>query len=307
MNVLVTGATGVIGRRVVPLLLAAGHAVTAAARTRERLLPLAKQGASTLELDLFDRHAVGRAVEGHDVVANLATHIPAPGVRAFLPGAWRENDRIRTVASAIIAEAAMSAGARRVIQESFALIYPDSADRWVDETVPTRPASYNRSVLDAEASAQRVSDAGGTAIVLRFALLYGGVEDAFTRELLRYVARGWLPLFGRASGYVSMVTHDDAAAAVVAAVDAPGGVYNVVDDQPMTRAELAVTLGSALGVRAPKLPPEWMTMLAGSMGETIARSLRLSNGGLRRSTSWTPRYRSVAEGIQPSVVAQRRS
>ena len=305
MNVLVTGATGMIGLRVVPLLVARGHTVTAAGRARERLEGLAKQGARPLVLDLFDRDAVRRAMEGQNVVANLATHIPAPGPRAFLPGAWADNDRIRRVASANIADAAIAAGARRMIQESFGPVYPDSRDRWVDETVPPRPAAYNRSVLDAEASAQRVTDAGAAGVVLRFALLYGGVDDPFTRDLVRYVARGWLPLFGRPDGYVSMVTHDDAASAVAASLDAPAGIYNVVDDEPMTRAALAAALGSAIGVRAPKLPPSWMTALAGSIGETIGRSLRMSNRKLRQSTAWVPGHPSVREGILPSVGAHR--
>src|SRR3954469_6550169 len=98
MKILVTGATGVIGRRVVPLLMQRGHEVSAAGRSLERLTPLAREGAKPVTLDLFDTVAVGRAVAGCDAIINLATSVPASS-RALLPGAWRATGRIRRVAS----------------------------------------------------------------------------------------------------------------------------------------------------------------------------------------------------------------
>jgi nucleoside-diphosphate-sugar epimerase len=303
MRILVMGATGVIGRRVVPLLLAEGHEVTAVGRSTDRLAQLARIGATTATLDLFDRGAVTRAVGGHAVVVNLATHIPGPGMRAFLPGAWAETDRIRRDGSAILADAVLLSGAERFIQESFALIYPDSGARWVDETVQPCPAKYNRSSMDAEASAGRVTASGHIGIALRFALFYGAAEDGYTRDVLRYARRGWLPLFGNPDGYVPTVTHDDAARAVAAALGAPAGVYNVVDDEPLTRRALARALGEILSVPAPKLPPKWMASLAGSLGETLGRSVRLSNHALRTATAWSPTCRSVREGWRAAAKA----
>lgn len=295
MRLFMTGATGVIGRRAVPLLLAKGHEVTAVGRSRTRLARLAQAGATPATVDLFDRTAVMTAMRGHDAVVNLATHVPGPGFRAFLPGAWAENDRIRKDGSAILADAAIALGVPRFVQESFALTYPDSGARWVDETLAPQPARYNRTAIDAELSAERVTRAGGIGVALRFSLLYGA-GDAFTRDILRYVARGWLPLLGRPDGYVPMVTQDDAASAVVASLDVPAGVYNVVDDEPLTRRDLGETLASLLGVSPPKLPPLWIASLLGSMGETITRSVRLSNGKLRAAGVWTPRYPSGREG-----------
>ena len=303
MKVLVFGATGALGRRVVPLLLARGHTVTAVGRSRERLAALAGSGATTATVDLFDRSAVLRAVSGHSTVVNLATHVPGTGPRAFLPGAWREMDCLRREASAIVADAVLAAGAGRLVQASFALTYPDNGARWVDERVAPRPAAYNRTALDAEASARRVTEGGGVGVALRFALLYGGAEDGFTRDVLRHARGGWLPLFGRPDGYVSTVTHDDAAHAVVAALHAPGGVYNVADDEPLTRRALAGVLGDVLGVHPPRLPPVWAARLGGSLGETIARSLRLSNGALRTATGWRPQYPSGREGWRAAAEA----
>jgi len=306
MKVFVTGATGVIGRRVVPLLVGAGHDVTAAARSVEKAATLRQAGARTVSLDLFDRDAVRRAVAGHDAIVNLATHMPASGTRMLLmPGAWRENDRVRREGSAILVDAAIAGGATRFIQESFAPIYPDSGDRWIDEQVAPRPASYNRTTLDAERSAQRFTEGGGVGVVLRFAAFYGP-DARHVLELLSYVRKGWAPVPGSPSAFWSSVTHDDAATAVVASLGVPAGVYNVADDEPLRRREYFDALAHALGVPRPKLPPAWVTPLLGSVGETLARSLRISSQKLRRATAWTPKYPSAREGWAAVAAALRR-
>jgi nucleoside-diphosphate-sugar epimerase len=300
MNVFVAGATGVIGRRVVPLLIGEGHRVTAVARTPRKAAPLARAGATLVEVDLFDAAAVHRAVAGHQAVVNLATHIP-PSSRTFVPGAWRENDRIRRFASANLAQAALAAGAERFVQESFAPIYPDCGDAWIDESTPARPTRYNRSTLDAERAAERFSRGGGAGVVLRFAFFYGPDSD-FVLDMIRLVRKGWAPALGRPEGYLSSVAHDDAATAVAAALGVPAGIYNVVDDEPLPRRAAFDSLAESLGVPPPKFPPIWLRYLAGSLGETLARSQRISNRKLRGASGWAPRYPSLREGW-PAVIA----
>jgi nucleoside-diphosphate-sugar epimerase len=95
MRIFVAGATGALGRRAVEQLLESGHDVTGIARSVEKAEVLKQLGASAVRIDPFDAKAVGDAVRGHDVVMNLATHIPSPARSAF-PSAWRENDKIRT-------------------------------------------------------------------------------------------------------------------------------------------------------------------------------------------------------------------
>ncbi len=295
-RVFVAGATGVIGRRVVPLLVAAGHRVTAVGRGLDKRAALERAGAAAVELDLFDAAAVRRAVAGHDVVINLATHIPA-SARAFFPGAWRETNRMRRLVSHSLATAA---GTSRFIQESFAPIYEDAGDRWIDEDEPVRVARYNRGVLDAEAAAGRVTRDGGTGVVLRFAFFYGADSD-FTRDAIRYVRRGRAPVLGSPSAFISAVSHDDAATAVIAALAVPAGTYNVSDDRPLRRREFVDALAEALGVPPPKFFPRWLAVLAGSLGETLARSQRIANGKLRAASGWAPRYPSVVEGWRAVV------
>ena len=95
LRIFIAGATGVVGRRVVPLLVAAGHRVTAVARTPEKGAELERMGAAAVYVDLFASDSVRGAVAGHDIVINLATSIP-PSSRVFLPGAWRKSDRVRS-------------------------------------------------------------------------------------------------------------------------------------------------------------------------------------------------------------------
>jgi nucleoside-diphosphate-sugar epimerase len=218
----------------------------------------------------------------------------------LLPGAWRENDHVRRDGSATLADAAIAAGVPRLVQESFAPIYEDGGGAWIDETWPVRPARYNRTVLDAERSAARVTEAGLAGVVLRFAFFYGP-DSGMLRDMLGVVRRGWSPMPGRPEAFVSSISHDDAAAAVVAALGIPAGVYNACDDEPLTRGEWAATLAAALGVPRPRALPGWLTRLGGSSMELLARSQRMSNGKLRATGSWAPTTRSVREGF-PRVV-----
>lgn len=304
MRIFVTGATGVIGRRVVPQLVAAGHEVTAIGRTPEKRQRLVALGATAADVDLFDPRALRRSIPGHDVVVNLATKIP-PSSRAFLPGAWRENDRIRRVASHNLVEAALVTGVQRFVQESFAPIYRDSGDVWIDERTPVKPARYNAGVLEAEAATERFTRAGRTGVVLRFALFYGA-DSGYTIDTIRSVRKGWAPVFGAPSAFLSSISHDDAATAVVAALQLRAGRYNVVDDEPVRRREFFDSLAAALRVAPPKFPPVWVAKLAGSLGETLSRSLRISNRKLKGESDWRPAVPSVRHGW-PAVVRQARS
>lgn len=294
MKIFVTGATGVIGRRAVPMMVAAGHDVTAAGRSRKRLSALERTGASVTTIDLFDAPAVERAIDDHDAIVNLATHMPSSALRMMLPWSWKENDRIRREGSNLLVDAALHAGATRFIQESFAPVYPDCGDRWIKEATPIQPASYNRTVSDAERATARFATNGGTGIVLRFGSLYG--PDALTQEMIGMVRKGWCPLPGSPSAYYSSVAQSDAASAVVAALGVPAGTYNVVDDEPLTRREFCDSLASFMGVRPPRFLPPWLTRHMGSTMECLGRSQRVSNWKIREATRWKPQYASVREG-----------
>lgn len=299
MRIFIAGSTGVIGRRVVPLLVATGHQVTAVGRTPEKCAAVERMGAAAVQVDLFDADQVRHVVAGHDAIINLATSIPTFS-RVFLPGAWKENDRIRRIVSANLSDAAKTGGVRRLIQESFAPAYADHGDEWIEERTALQPVQYNRSLLDAEAAATRFRDGGGIGVILRFAFFYG-TDSNFTRNTVQSIRRGWAPMFGSTTAFMSSVSHDDAATAVVAALQAGPGVYNVVDDEPVRRREYAESLASVLEVAPPMFLPAFLARFFGSLGEMLGRSIRLSNRKLCTETGWKPRYPSVREGWRAIV------
>ncbi|HEY2703934.1 MAG TPA: NAD(P)-dependent oxidoreductase [Candidatus Dormibacteraeota bacterium] len=300
MKVFVAGATGVAGRPAVRLMVGAGHRVTAAARSEERAALLRSLGATAVIVDLFDPAAVGTAVAGHEAVVNLATHIPSMA-RAALPGSWGENDRIRRELSRNLVDAALAAGATRYVQESVAFFYRDLGDGWIDEDTALDLPAYASSTADAEASARRFTDAGGAGVVLRFGMFYGADSGHMTADMVRLARRGVTPFMGP-SGFVSSIHTDDAGAAVVAALGMPAGVYNVVDDDPVRRAEFVATMAGALGIRTPRMAPRAAATVLGSRGAVMIRSQRVSNRRFREASGWAPRRPSVREGW-PEVAA----
>ena len=294
MKVFVAGATGVIGWRAVERLVAAGHEVTAIARSAEKAELVRSKGATPVQVSLFDREQLTAAVAGHDVVINLATHIPSMSKGAFA-GSWSENNRIRTEGSANLVDAALAAGATRYIQESIVFTYPDSGDTWIDaESTPIDPAPFTAAVVAAEASAARFTEAGGTGVVLRFGMFFAA-ESTHTRMVANAVRTGASPVAGKPGAYQSIIHADDAAAAVVAALDAPAGTYDVVDDEPLTKAETAKVLGGRF-----RFPG---SLARGQNVETLSRSQRVSNRRFKEATGWAPTYRSLRE-TWPAMVAE---
>jgi nucleoside-diphosphate-sugar epimerase len=294
MKVFIAGATGVVGRRLVPMLLDAGSEVTAVARSREKAAQLKKQGATPAMVELFDPAAVEEAVAGHNTVINLATHIPS-GMKIFLPGAFDENSRIRREVSQNLASGAIAARSQRFIQESFAPAYPDCGDEWIDESVPIEPASYLESVRNAESAADEFTKSGGAGVVLRFSMFYGP-DSSITQEMVKAMKGGIAPMFGDPDAYMSSIWTDDAASAVFAAFRVPAGVYNITDNEPMRRGEAFELLASALEAKRPRFPPRWVTSVAGSLGETLGRSLRISNAKFRQASGWAPAVAGVRSG-----------
>jgi 2-alkyl-3-oxoalkanoate reductase len=304
MRVFVSGATGVVGKRAIPLLASQGHSVTALVRNPAAADRFKRSGVECVGADLFDIASLKRAVVGHDAIVNVATHMPSSSFKMFLRRSWRENDRIRTEGVANLVDAALVCGVPTFVQESFAPTYPDRGDEWIDERTALEPSDYNKTVLDAERSVARFRDSGGRGVILRFAAFYG--PDAMQlKTIIDALRKGWAALPGGPDRFISSISHDDAATAVVAALNAPPGAYNVVDNEPVRRAVYFGTLAQQLGLKPPRFLPRWITPLFGSVGEAMARSLRLSNRKLKSATSWAPRFPSVYEGW-PAMLTQMR-
>ena len=297
MRVFVAGATGVLGTAAVRRLVSSGHEVTGIARSEEKRRLLYTLGAEAAQVDLFDAHAMRAAIEGHDVVCNLATRIPSD-MAMTRTSAWRENDRIRAEGSAILAKAAADCGALRLIQEAVALVYADAGQNWITEQSPLDQVPLTASSLTATTNAMGFADQYRFAVVLRFGVFYGA--DALTRWQLERVRRGKPVLMGDPNGYVSPITIEDAAGAVVAALAAPTGIYNVAG-QPAHRTEWARALGTAAGIDgSAKFMPPLTRRLLGRRAEILGRSLRISSDAFHTATGWRART-ELAEGFAPAV------
>lgn len=291
----VAGATGVAGRRTVPLLVQQGHQVTAVVRSPAKARLVTSLGATPVLLDLFAPRDVTDAVRGHEVVVNLATKIPQFS-KAMMPGAWSENDRIRSEASRNLVDAALDGDASRYIQESLGFIYRDSGDAWIDETGALDPPPHARTVLEAEAQAARFSEGGGSGVVLRFGQFYAP-DAAHTRTMIKLARRSVSPLPGPPPAFFPMIHADDVADGVVAALKAPPGIYNVVENEPLRQRELADVLSSCLNVRPLRFAPSRMVGLGGEKVKMLMRSQRVSNRRFREATGWSPGFPSAREGF----------
>jgi nucleoside-diphosphate-sugar epimerase len=297
MKMFLAGGTGAIGRYAVPALVDAGHEVTAVARNDEKAQWLASQGTTPVQVSIFDSEALASAVAGHDAVVNIATRVP-PMSRAARRSAWAEHDRIRREGSVALAAAAREAGVGRFVQEAITFTYADRADAWIDEDVPFDVPDPFGTAVPAEEAVRRFTEAGGTGVVLRFASFYGPGSEQ-TEVLARWARRHLAFLVGRPDDYVSSIHLADAGAAVAAALSAPAGTYNVVEDEPVTKRRLAAIVGEAVGARPWVHVPGRLTplVLRGQPAAgLLARSHRVSNARFREATGWAPQYPSAREG-----------
>ncbi len=296
-RIFVAGGTGVIGCRAVRLFVDAGYDVSVIARSDGKEALVRALGATPATVSLFDPEALTVAVTGHDVVVNLATHIP-PASRAASMRAWAENERIRREGSGHLVDAAIGAGARRFIQESLAFQYEGQGERWIDESSPLVDTPFLGAVLAAEAHTERFGASGPerVGVVLRFGQFYAA-DSNHTQAVLALARRGIAGQPGSREGYTTIIAADDAASAVLAACRAPSGVYNVVDDDPVTREEWGRILAAAVGRPRLRFPPPAMTKVMGSRSRHLVSSQRVSNAAFAAATGWTPHYPSFREGV----------
>ena len=291
MRLFVTGGTGAIGGYAIPALLDAGHQVHAMARGADKAAVLSRQGATPVEVSLFDREGLASAFAGCDAVVNLASALPS--TTAFIrASAWADCERIRTDGSAAVVDAAAAAGVGTVIQESVVMIYRDQGADWIDENAPVDHYPIAAGNHAAEASARRFA---GTGVVLRFGLFYGR-GAAHSEQMMRMARRHILFRAGPPESYVSSIHLADAASAVVAALGVPAGTYNVVDDEPLAKREHAEALSRAVGVRPWIVGPGRVAELLGDRTTSLTRSVRAGNARLRAASGWQPIYPSVREG-----------
>jgi nucleoside-diphosphate-sugar epimerase len=312
MRVLLAGATGALGRRLLPKLIDAGHEVVGTTRSPEKLAALAAAGADGILMDGLDRASVGDAVAGAepDVVIHQLTALATMGNLKKFDEEFTETNRLRTTGTNHLLAASRAAGVKRFIAQSYTG-WPNerTGDRVKDETSPLDPTPTTASArtLDAiryvEEAVTPVTDLEGLA--LRYGSFYGpGTGLAKGGDLLKMVAKRRLPVVGGGGGVWSFCHIDDAARATVAAVTqgAPG-VYNIVDDEPSEVAEWLPYLAAAIGAKPPMRLPAWLAKpMIGEHGISLMTQVRgSSNAKARAELGWSPTYASWREGFRAGL------
>ena len=307
MRVLIAGATGVLGRRMVRQLAERGHEVVGLARDERGKRAVERLGGESFVGDIFDAGGLAAAVGRADAVVHAATSIPTK-VKSG-PEDWAANDRLRREGTRALAEAAARLGARTYVQQSIVWVARPADDAFFDEGTPVeRPDDLYRSAFDGERLAAEAGARHGFNVsVLRCGGFYAA-DASHTRSFAEGLLRRRLPLIGGGRAVSANLHADDAAAAFVAAVEAGRpGVWHVTDDEPATIREMLEEFARRLGAPAPRRVPLWLARLFLWRGviEFFTRSTRTSNRRFRDEFGWAPRFPSFRAGLGEVVGAWR--
>jgi nucleoside-diphosphate-sugar epimerase len=308
MRIFVAGATGAIGKRLVPLLVAEGHEVTGMTRSPEKADWIRSVGADPVVADGLDEQAVGEAVAHArpEVIVHQMTAIGSLDMRHF-ERSFEQTNRLRTRGTDILLSAAHAVGARRFVAQSFApwaYAREGGPVKTEEDRVDSTPPRQIRTTLEAIKYLEgAVTGAHGIeGLALRYAGFYGpGTSMAPGGEQYEAIQKRRFPIVGDGDAVWSLIHIDDAATATAAAIErgAPG-IYNVADDEPATVAEFVPILAEAIGAKPPRHVPVWLArLLAGELGVKAMTELRgVSNAKAKRELGWQPRYASWRQGFR---------
>ncbi len=305
MRVFVAGATGVIGRRLLPALSAASHEPIAMTRSPEKAAALKDDGIEAVVCDAYDAPGLTRAVADAraDQIVHLLTDLPEEINMRKFEREVQSTGRLRIEGTRNLLAAARAAGVRRVVAESIAFIYAPAGDRIKDEDAPLAIATLPSAAEPIADLERQVLDASG--IVLRYGQLYGpGTSFAKDGSWAANLRRRRLPIVGTGGGVFSFLHVEDAASATVAALGREGpATFNVVDDDPAPIHEWAPVYARAVDAPKPWHAPAWVGRLAaGRVAVEMMQELRgASNARIKRELGWAPMYASWREGFQSAL------
>jgi nucleoside-diphosphate-sugar epimerase len=306
MRIFVAGASGAIGTRLVPQLIAHGHDVIGTFRSAGNAERLRALGAQPVVLDLLDAPAVRRAVldAGPEAIIHQATALADVRFGRSLDRAFGATNRLRTEGTDTLLAAAREAGVRRFVAQSFASYryareggpVKTEEDR-LDPRPPAMAVQTNAAMRHLD---EAVTDVGGVA------LRYGGFYGASNDGLVKPVRKRQFPVIGDGGGVSSFIHLDDAAAATVLALEQDvTGVYNITDDEPAPMRDWLPALAAALGAKPPRHVPLWLAGLIAGKGAVMMAvgSRGASNAKAKRDLGWTLRYPSWRQGFPAAYAA----
>jgi nucleoside-diphosphate-sugar epimerase len=313
MKVFVAGATGVVGKRLVPLLVSSGYQVMGSTHSPGKETWLREVGATPVAVDALDRTAVKQAVmrAAPDVVIHEMTSLT--GAKSFkkFDDEFALTNRLRTEGTDYLLDAARTAGVKRFIAQSYGnwnYERTGSGLKSEDDPFDPNPPANQRQTLEAivylEQAVTGASDLEG--IALRHANHYGpGTGFSLDGDLVQLIRKRRLPVIGDGAGVWAFIHVDDLAQATIAALarGKPGGVYNIVDDEPVPAATWIPGLADAVGAKPPRHVPVWLGRLAaGEVGVSMMTQIRgTSNARAKRELGWEPHYKSWRDGFRTGL------
>jgi nucleoside-diphosphate-sugar epimerase len=309
MRVFLAGASGVIGRRLTPKLVAAGHEVTGTTRSERSADTIRAAGADAVLCDCLDAGAVEKAVTAAEpeVIVSELTSLPKKyDIRTIDYG---PTNRVRVEGGNNLIQAGRRAGVRRFVTQSIAFVYEPEGDWVKDEDAPTYREAPGRfqSGLEATMLSEReaLGAEGMDGLVLRYGQFYGR-DTYFDHDgaIAERVRSRRFPVVGRGSGVFSFVHVDDAADATVAAVErGPSGIYNIVDDDPAPMREWLPVYAEAIGAKSPlRIPRIVARVLGGDAAVAMSTELRgASNEKAKRELGWSPAHPSWRQGFAEAL------
>ena len=301
MKILVAGATGALGRQLVPRLVAAGHTVTGMTRTPSKQEALRAMGATPLVADALDAEQVAQAIAEArpEVIVHQLTALPGALDVRHWDRDFALTNRLRTEGTDHLLSAARAVGVRKFVAQSYAG-WPSARTgglvKTEDDPLDPAPPRGMKQSFEAIVHLERaVVGADWTeGVVLRYGGFYGpGTNMGRGGEMVDMVRKRRFPLIGQAGGVWSFVHIEDAAEATVIAVErATRGIYNIVDDEPAAVAEWLPTVARVVGAPAPpKLPRFVARVLAGQAAVSLVTESRgASNDKARRVLGWEPTH-----------------
>jgi nucleoside-diphosphate-sugar epimerase len=309
MKVFLAGATGALGRRLTPQLIAHGHTVVGTTTSEEKMPLIWDMGAQPVVLDILDRDAVLAAVETAkpDAIIHEATALTSIDLRHF-EKSFALTNRLRTEGTDNLLAAAKASGVERFVAQSFGgwpYARTGGPVKTENDPLDPDPAPATRATIEAVRHLEKVVLAAG-GIALRYGGFYGpGTGLQPDGEQTEMIVKRRFPLVGAGKGVWSFIHVDDAAAATVAALEhGEPGVYNIVDDDPAPVSEWLPYLAEVAGAKPPRHLPVWLARAIGGrhlvvmMNETRGAS----NEKARRELGWTPAHASWRNGF-PEVLA----
>jgi nucleoside-diphosphate-sugar epimerase len=313
MRVFIAGASGAVGRALIPRLLESGHAPIAMIRSREHEPGLREMGASTVVADGLDAGAVTRAVSesSPDVVVHVMTALKGVSDYKNFDRSFEPTNRLRTAGTDNLIAAARAAGVRRIVAHSFAgwnYARDGAAAKRETDPLDAHPPAHQRASMQALLHLERavLENGGISGVVLRCANLYGpGTGIAPGGNVVALVRKRQMPIVGAGTGVWSFVHVDGAAAATVAAIDRDAaGVYNIADDEPAPTGVWIPELAEILHAPKPMRVPAFIGRLAaGEVGVSMMTRVRgVANAKAREQLGWRPAYRTWRDGFR-SVLA----